>query len=76
MFGADTPLIKLECYIAELEAVSVAVGTHETKRQTVTEPRAVATGPNVVGEIRGRCQAGRYRSRFCNDPNKKARRLN
>jgi len=34
--------------------------------QTVTEPRAVATGPLPVKEVNVRQQAGRYRSRFCN----------
>jgi len=41
----------------------------------VTEPRAVATGPliveevsmRIVEEVSTRQQAGRYRSRFCND---------
>jgi len=33
----------------------------------VTEPRAVATGPLIVEEVSTGKQAGRYRSRFCND---------
>src|SRR5437764_939812 len=33
----------------------------------VTEPRAVATGPLLVEKVSMKQQAGRYRSRFCND---------
>ena len=36
-------------------------------RRSVTEPRAVATGPLIIEELRTRQETGRYRSRFCND---------